>query len=131
MFYLYWFIFIIIESYIHKYIIEDLKYDPTPDDQTWWEASPEVAFRILGFIIIWYFTIPISMAIMGVTLIGAMAVHLAFFGPILNKFRNKPLSYLGNGSVDNILKKVPLWIRITLGVSIGAFCHYISQTQFF
>jgi hypothetical protein len=100
-----WIGFIILEAYIHYLVIEKFKHDPTPDGQSWWQALPESLFRIAGFcFIFWkagYFD-----------LVWGVVAHLSWFGPILNLMRDKKPSYLGNGNVDSVLKKVPFGFRV-------------------
>jgi hypothetical protein len=109
MFVVLWVAFIVLEAYAHFLIIEKLRIDPTPDGQKWYQVLPEALVRVFGLIFISLATHP-SLFWIG----WAVVAHLAWFGPLLNAMRGKDLDYLGNGTVDKVLKQIPFWLRIFL-----------------
>lgn len=123
-----WLVFIILEAIAHDYIIEVVKFDPTPDNRFSFSKLGVVISRIGAYLGIWWLFGIHNNAEFWCYTIAALAMHLLVFPVLLNFLRGKQPHYLGNGGVDRILKWFPPLVRWTwlLFIAFGFIYTYYN-----
>lgn len=122
MIFIYWHLFILLEGFVHSYLIEITRYDPTPDDKfITWSKVAVIGLRLVVFFVLWW-TLGIHENIeFWCYFSGALFSHLLWFPLVLNKLRGKRLDYLGKGPVDRVLgilePQTRWWFLLVLEVS--------------
>lgn len=124
-----WLLFIGIETVIHYFIIEIIQYDLTPDQKLITLSKALVIFlRGSAFFVLWSELGIHHNAEFWCYFSGALFSHLLIFPILLNVLRGKPIHYLGQGTIDNILNVLPFIFRVwcLLVLSAGAMYAYFN-----